>query len=334
MKFIGLDNYDNVNCYFITVLQILHSSETLTQAIKDHLFDTVRQELPTLMEPLCLYAEMNGNDSDISENIKKAIGVHEPQTKSGYNWISLLNFYYFPIIYNVLGMETFHKILEEMSIEKRMIFTDIKLEDKDILPNNELKILTDKYLGNYKRNIERIVNTYNPKEFRYIITALEMYINDNYGHVAPIFNEKGILYIYDDHNKDTIYDHFIRNRKKLSTKLRLYYFDDNLINLYNKNLHVDDNNNEDRFMINNYSYVFRDFDKYVEKYAQGKNNKVIYKQSGGSESIYKKLCVFLTILSSILIIVIIYVCIRLNCSYKPYADIEPNEMTDISTFFY
>lgn len=260
--FIGLDNYENINCYFITTLQILHSSETLTKHIQNGRFNDMRAKFKTLMDPLIIYAEMKGTPIEIATNIRNAIKTNPPTVRDGYNWILLLNFYYFPIFYHVLGKEELHKILQEMSIEKRMIFTDVKMEMNEILPQNEIDSLTPIF-NKYADNILDIIKDYNPNGFTWKVTALEMYIDDKYGHVAPVINENGILYIYDDHCKDTIYKHLIEDRKKLSDKIRLYYLSEDLIRIYNTNLRT--HNPHQQFVINNYSYVFRDFDKYAKQ---------------------------------------------------------------------
>ena len=274
MRFVGLDNYENINCYFITALQILHSSETLTQHLLDGDFDAVKQQLPTLLNPLYVYAVMDGDDAKIAEDVRTAIKLNPPEIRDGYNWISLLNFYYFPLIYGVLGMDDLHKVLEEMSIEKRMIFTDIKPENFKMLPKNE-KPTIEAYMDDYRDNIQEIIQTYNPGAFRWTVTALEMYIGGKYGHVAAVIRDGNDLRIYDDHNMDTLYDHFIRDEKKMSNKLRLYYFSKDLISLYENALHF---GNTDHFEVNNMSYVFPQFDEYVAR-----RKKAIYRNlSGGN----------------------------------------------------
>lgn len=274
MRFVGLDNYENINCYFITALQILHSSETLTQYLLNGDFDAVKQQLPTLLNPLYVYAAMEGSDAEIAENVRTAIKLNPPEIRDGYNWISLLNFYYFPLIYCVLGMEGLHKVLEEMSIEKRMIFTDIKPENFKMLPADEKPII-EAYMDDYKNDIQEIIQTYNPGAFKWTVTALEMYISGKYGHVAAVIRDGNDLRIYDDHNMDTLYNHFIRDQKKMSNKLRLYYFSKDLISLYENALHF---GNTDHFEINNMSYVFPQFDEYVAR-----RKKAIYRNlSGGN----------------------------------------------------
>lgn len=317
MRFIGLDNYENINCYFITAIQILHSSETLNNSILRGDFDNIRHKLTTLLEPVCIYAKMEGTDDEISDNIKKAMLLNPPLIRDGYNWIVLLNFYYFPIIYNVLGLDDFCRALEEMSIEKRMIFTDIKPENKEMLPPNEFNELI-KYVNTYKNDMDKILNNYNPTHFEWKITALEMYIDDKYGHVAPIFNNNGVLYIFDDHNMDTIYNHFVATPKKLSTKLRLYYFNKNLAKLYNDNLHI--SNNDTGFVENNFSYVFREFNKYIPMYDGTTNIRY-----NSCPIFYRNIIIFLSVLSFVLMIIIIYMYIK-NNTHKTanYTDISFN----------
>lgn len=350
MRFIGLDNYENINCYFITTLQILHSSQTLTNHILKGDFQRERETMKTLMEPLCIYAEMKGSDADIMRDVKNAMFLKAPLVRDGYNWIVLLNYYYFPILYKVLGQSEFHKVLQEMSIEQRMIFSDVKIENDEILPPKEASELL-KYLEDYSKNIHSITSNYKPDKFTWRVTALEMYIGDKYGHVAAIIRgDDNQLYIYDDHNKDTLFDHFIKYHKKQCDKLRLYYFDKQLIELYNKALHV--GNNEKGFHINNFSYIFTEFNQYTESkrrqlkggdiYLIRQENQEItdydhrydriyeiddeipnddteseqsyenYEKSDDSNQRqkYKYLCLFFAILSFVLILVIVYYILR------------------------
>lgn len=260
MKFIGLDNYENINCYFITVLQILHSSETLTKHLLNGDLDKVRQTLKTTMEPLFVYAEMKGTDDELRENIKKCMHIKPPLIRDGYNWLSLLNIYYFPVFYILLGREVFYTILQEMSIEQHMIYSDIRMENFEMIPEDERAVLRP-YLDEYKKNIRDIILNYRPTRFEWKITALEMYINTKYGHVAPVLHENGVLYIFDDHCVETLYDHFIEFRRTLSDKLRLYYFNKDLVKLYNDNLHVD--KHSVGFVENNFSHVFRNFNTFT-----------------------------------------------------------------------
>lgn len=311
MRFIGLDNYENINCYFITVLQLLHSSELLTNAILQGAFNEVRDKLKVLFEPVYVYAEMKGTDSEIRENIKRSMHLNPPLIRDGYNWISLLNIYYFPVIYCILGIEGFYTVLQEMSIEKRMLFSDILLENYEMIPKTE-EIALRPYVETYRSNIYEIIRHYNPDYFRWKITALEMYIDEKYGHVAPVLNENGILYIFDDHTKETIYDHFIAFHRKLSDKLRLYYFDSGLAKLYNHNLQVPDD--ASGFVENNFSHVFRHFNKYINRphelpilLEEEEDDSCVDHDITHKCRVYKIWCLLLSFLVCILIVVITYI---------------------------
>lgn len=142
-----------------------------------------------------------------------------------------------------------------------------------------------------------------------------MYIDDKYGHVAPVLNEGGVLYIFDDHSKDTIYDHFIRYHKKLSDKLRLYYTNEHLVKLYNDNLHL---TNSDGFVRNNYSYVFRNFDEYANKHQNDNVNPLIPSiQHITDNSCYKiPFFILFTILAAIVVVIVCaYIGIYQNGSF-------------------
>ena len=96
--YIGIDNVENINCYFITSLQILHSSNTVRNLVlknKGYLL----KEFPQLFTPLIIYEEgirnisNNLNIENVSElaiKIKKSIYDHPPMIRDGYNWLAML----------------------------------------------------------------------------------------------------------------------------------------------------------------------------------------------------------------------------------------------------
>lgn len=281
MKFIYIDNYENINCYFITALQILHSSETLTKLINEGEFNNIIDKEPILMNPLLIYSKMEGDESKIYDDIKNSIHENKPLIRDGYNWLTLLNCFYFPIFYNKLNKDKFYKILYEMSIEPRQIYDNKITENKQVITNEQLKTL-EPYITKYNNDIYKIIDEYNnyisDKKLSYTITALEMYIDDKYGHVMPILRDNKTLYVMDDHHITPLYNHFIKYHRILSDKLRLYYFDENLIKLYNDNLKTNTG-----FVKNNYSYVFRKFNVFVENMRNNQQSKPLTQQGSNND---------------------------------------------------
>lgn len=278
--YIGIDNVENINCYFITSLQILHSSDTVKNFIlknKEYLL----KEFPQLFTPLIIYEEgikniSNNLDienvSELAIKIKKSIYDNPPMIRDGYNWLAMLLNYYIPIFYNLLDNKNdIFKILQEISLEPRQYATDLRY-DLNFL-NNDAKNKLLIILKEYSKELNEIVNKYYEidKILYYNCIALETYIEDDkYGHVFPIVRNENGLFILDNHYLESLQDYLIKRNHITVEKLRLNYYSHDLLTIFNKYLNTIEKD-YNGFVVNQYSLVFRKFDIYL------RNNNLIPK---------------------------------------------------------
>lgn len=271
--YIGIDNVENINCYFITSLQILHSSKTVKETIlknKEYLL----KSFPQLFSPLIIYEEgidkikssLNiDNVSELAYKIKETIYENKPIIRDGYNWLTLLINYYIPVLFSLLeDKKDIFKILIEISLEPQQFATDLRFDIPFL--NNESKNILLSILNDYNENFASIVEQYynTEKILYYNCIALETYIDDDkYGHVFPIVRNEKDLYVLDNHYMEPIY-HYLISRNHINVeKLRLNYYSHDLLNIFN-NYFKTTEKDYNGFVINQYSLVFRRFDKYIK----------------------------------------------------------------------
>lgn len=271
--YIGIDNVENINCYFITSLQILHSSKTVKETIlknKEYLL----KSFPQLFSPLIIYEEgidkikssLNiDNVSELAYKIKETIYENKPIIRDGYNWLTLLINYYIPILFSLLeDKKDIFKILIEISLEPQQFATDLRFDIPFL--NNESKDILLSILNDYNEKFASIVEQYynTEKTLYYNCIALETYIDDDkYGHVFPIVRNEKDLYVLDNHYMEPIY-HYLISRNHINVeKLRLNYYSHDLLNIFN-NYFKTTEKDYNGFVINQYSLVFRRFDKYIK----------------------------------------------------------------------
>ena len=268
-KYLCLDNHENINCYFVTALQILHSSDTFITLIKKHR-DELINKFPQLFSPLLAYeANIYKIDdssasslqviNDILQQIDNEITINPPAIRDGYDWLKMLNFYYFPIAWSLLEddekkINSMCEIFHEMSIEWEMIPTQGTSKFNFLFKSSDISALSYAYY----ENIDTIIETYKNKDYKHLYncTALESYIDEQYGHVFPVINCGGSLYVSDNHHLTTLYKYVFSGYLR-ADKLRLNYYSDEILNLYNNDLHL----SGEQFVHNQYSIVLRNADK-------------------------------------------------------------------------
>lgn len=275
-SYICLTNYENLNCYFITTIQILHSSPTFHKLVlnnKEYLLKT----FPDLFSPVIIYEEgTNGNFQDtieytskLSDSINESIHFNEPIIRSGYDYLALLLFYYLPVIYSLVNYdkERLINIIIELSMEPTQISNNTKIDLKFLADTTKILPIVNKY----HQDLEEIINLYYQKlksndrlKLSYNCTGLESYINnDKYGHVFAVINNNGKLFVADNHQMESLYNYLLGRRHLICEKLRLNYYSSSLLELYNNNLKTEEINFKG-FVHNQYSLVFREFDKYIK----------------------------------------------------------------------
>lgn len=294
IKYCCLDNPNHSSCFFTATIQLLHSSKTLTNLItsqryKQYLLDNFK----TLFRVLIYYGEFNENIKE-TDNYAYINMLNEYLTedmsniiKTGYNWITMLNSYYFPIIYYKLcddDKTNFYKILFEISLEPQLLVRT-SANVLDIVNANEKNLLLP-LLDNYMNNLDTIKYTYTKlleeqeySDFAYRVIMLEMYNNGlSTGHVVAMLStlydqnngdirggnisvNNNSFFILDKHDIKNFIDYFVGSGNQIKADtLRINYVDNNRV-IYNSlykyissfNKYLDKNNND----INNVDSYYR-----------------------------------------------------------------------------
>ena len=286
IKYCCLDNPNHSSCFFTATIQLLHSSKTLNKLIteqdnKQYLLNNFK----TLFRVLIYYAEFDETIKE-QDNYNYINKLNEYLTedmsniiKTGYNWITMLNSYYFPIIYYKLCNDdktNFYKILYEISLEPQLLVrTSANL--LDIVNNNEKDKLMP-LLDNYMNNLDTIKYTYTKlleqneyRDFMYRVIMLEMYNNGmSTGHVVAMLStltkqnnlkggnnnvDKNSFYILDKHDIKNFIDYFVGSGNQIKTDtLRINYVDNNRIIYNSLNSYI---NNMNKYLSNNESSYYK-----------------------------------------------------------------------------
>ena len=298
IKYCCLDNPNHSSCFFTATIQLLHSSKTLTNLItsqryKQYLLDNFK----TLFRVLIHYGEFNENIKE-TDNYAYINMLNEYLTedmsniiKTGYNWITMLNSYYFPIIYYKLcddDKTNFYKILFEVSLEPQLLVRT-SANVLDIVNANEKNLLLP-LLDNYMNNLDTIKYTYTKlleeqeySDFAYRVIMLEMYNNGlSTGHVVAMLStlydqnngdirggnisvNNNSFFILDKHDIKNFIDYFVGSGNQIKADtLRMNYVDNNRV-IYNSL----------------YKYI-SSFNKYLDKNNDDTNNiDSYYRFNGG-----------------------------------------------------
>ena len=288
IKYCCLDNPNHSSCFFTATIQLLHSSKTLNKLIteqdnKQYLLNNFK----TLFRVLIYYAEFDETIKE-QDNYNYINKLNEYLTedmyniiKTGYNWITMLNSYYFPIIYYKLCNDdktNFYKILYEISLEPQLLVrTSANL--LDIVNTNEKDKLMP-LLDNYMNNLDTIKYTYTKlleqneyRDFMYRVIMLEMYNNGmSTGHVVAMLStlseqnnrklkggnnniDKNSFYILDKHDIKNFIDYFVGSGNQIKTDtLRINYVDNNRIIYNSLNSYI---NNMNKYLSNNESSYYK-----------------------------------------------------------------------------
>ena len=226
--YIGIKNFYNSFCYYITAIQRLHSSKTLKNnleimfKIKKNDNSIITDEIETskkIFSILITYDKINkSNFKEITEEIIKykdevILPMFNESMKKGGDPQLILSRLFLPIIFHYTTQEIFIDILKELNFSK-VHFSDT------LYRNNEFNILTDEYSrynSTLKKWYDTMLNYLNDDENKFTeqsfissfkVSTLCLFFADVYkrdnaaefaGHaVTIVLGNDNIFYVIDD----------------------------------------------------------------------------------------------------------------------------------------
>ena len=262
---IPLFNHDNKFCYWISVIQRLHSSPTLNDCVIDYFssnHENNREIFKILLEPIYIYAKFDRTNMTSQDIVKTYKDMNDYMNeyiderniihhcaKNGYLPHYVLCYHYCPIIYE-LFRDKFEKILNEIHIDRTNFetsddvvlatITDIQpfLQNKDdSLYIASLYSEMTKYIA---KNIKEI------KLMPFTTATVELTPNkDSVGchAITLIYGSSNInpnkddYFIVDDNRTITPFAEYYKNRKEKIYELALRDINDVISSNLNDLLH-------------------------------------------------------------------------------------------------
>ena len=210
--YIGLHNKQNSICYYLTMVQRLHSSKTLSKLIKDL---DVGEDHP--LKVVKLYDGINQNNkelvfSSIRSNLDNMFDrVFHPDMLKGGDPYVVLKLIFIPALIEKLGIENTKTVLSEMNVEPLNLGG--KIDDGFISDDmrgaiNVFRdpVTNDKYKKLYSDNVNQLINYTPYTSAPFSICNMNLFFNDeegnpsqNGGHaVALIKDDVNDFYVIDD----------------------------------------------------------------------------------------------------------------------------------------
>ena len=234
-KYIGIHNYKNSYCYYLTAIHRLHGSKTFNDNL-DLIFKNGEKEEIKIFKIFDIYNELQYSQSDgVREKIYNSMKQYEKiideclneKLNNGGDPYDILRFLFFPIIFHYYGEELFQEILVEINFNLiHLKNTEYNIE---IFKRNELN---QKLLVYYEKILEfknssKIIQYNKP----FCNTTIAVYFNDSYkngisksgGHaITMVLGKDNKLYIIDDDKNimeiNNYFNCFLKNINKLEIK--------------------------------------------------------------------------------------------------------------------
>lgn len=216
--YIGLFNEQNSICYYITMLQRLHSSKTLNRLISEEHFN---EKHP--LYAVQLYSKINqGNKQNtflsIQANLNKIFSeVFDSSMLNGGEPFTVLKAIFIPLLIDSIGVQNTKTILCEMNIEPLNLGG--KIGDGFLSDNmsNSQKFFKDTSLDNkckkiYSDNVNQLVDYIPYSKQPFVICNLNIFFNNDEGQLSHLGGH-AVNVIKDDFNDFYVIDDSVNIRK-------------------------------------------------------------------------------------------------------------------------
>lgn len=235
--YIGLFNEQNSICYYITMLQRLHSSKTLNQLISEKQFN---EKHP--LYAVQLYSKINQKNKQntflsIQANLSKLFSeVFEDSMLGGGEPFTVLKAIFIPLLIESFGLQHTKTILCEMNVEPLNLGG--KIGDGFLSDNmrNSQRFFKDVELDNkckklYSDNVNQLVDYIPYSKQPFVICNLNIFFNDDEGQMSS-HGGHAVNVIKDDVNDFYIIDDSVNIRKienyiaSKANRFRMFEFKD------------------------------------------------------------------------------------------------------------
>jgi hypothetical protein len=223
--YIGIKNVDNRFCYYISALQRLHSSLTLTQSLQNIQNNSKFERYRIILKPLEIYSKIRIDNKYKINNVQEVYNELETELINTTNNLSdklqhggnpdhVLISLFLPAIYNVFGLNVVKNTIHELYINPNrlnfLLYDNSRIHDFELTKDNSLNDELYNGFGELQKALKDEPLEGGNKPFNFKISTMSIMFKDMYGqqskyngHALNIIkgtNDEGVndLYIIDD----------------------------------------------------------------------------------------------------------------------------------------
>lgn len=203
--YIGIKNVNNRFCYYISALQRLHSSPTLTQKLLDTDISTLKNfDSPSfLLVPLKIYAKININNiKEVYDEIEKELEDTLPKLNEkmqyGGNPDHILISLLLPAVYSTFGLETLKSVITELNINPNrlnfLLYNNSRIHDFEITNSQKVNNELEKSFGELQKDLQKFKNN-EDSEVNFNISTMSIMFKDIEGGSSK-YNGHAVNVVY------------------------------------------------------------------------------------------------------------------------------------------
>ena len=223
--YIGIKNVDNRFCYYISAIQRLHSSTTLTQSLQNIQNNSKFERYRIILKPLEIYSKIRIDNKYKINNVQEVYNELETELINTTNNLSdklqhggnpdhVLISLFLPAIYNVFGLNVVKNVIHELYINPNrlnfLLYDNSRIHDFELTKDNTLNDELYNGFGELQKALKNEPLEGGNTPFNFKISTMSIMFKDMYGqqskyngHALNIVkgtNDEGIndLYIIDD----------------------------------------------------------------------------------------------------------------------------------------
>lgn len=237
--YIGIQNFYNSFCYYISTVQRLHSSITLNNLLLKPCEDVPKYALK-IIEILKVYAKITEeNIEQIYKEMNNFQNVIEKilhqKMKNGGNPDEVLKCLFLPIIFTMYPRD-FCNILNEIR------YNPIHISKSKLMIDSKFELTNDEKFNNWLKNsydkMESSLKDFVIKNYNFNITTMSIMIrdengniNEHGGHAVNLVRGYDGIYIIDDNVNIRDINNYIQNVRNSIKQIELTDIDDETINI-------------------------------------------------------------------------------------------------------
>ena len=228
--YIGIKNVDNRFCYYISAIQRLHSSATLSQALQSFNGGASSNsdkysKYRIILKPLEIYSRINVDPKYKINNIQEIYNELETELITTTNNLSdklqhggnpdhVLIALFLPAIYNVFGLDVVKKVIHELYINPNrlnfLLYDNSRIHDFELTNDTSLNNELYNGFGELQKALKNEPLNNSNSKFDFRISTMSIMFKDMYGQQSKYnghainlvkgVNDEGVadLYIIDD----------------------------------------------------------------------------------------------------------------------------------------